>query len=437
MSVFTVYCHGTGFDRIKGVESNELVGWFHSHNGGVEASLTGGAVGIGGYLINDGPGHSSEGRGVDLPQQVNPMTGNAKTNLSLKKVLTRPTFADHAAGKTGGQQKVAAKLRGNISGQGWDENTQRTVNIIQDLKFDKGQAIATVNLVGWSRGAVTCMRIANLMYEVFKTEIECNIFAVDPVAGADAGKKMDDTQVLHSNVARYVGILAMHEMRSTFKPQDWSRVKAPATKCIFLPMPGVHNAQVIVGNPPESATITRNLACGLLQAWGTPVTDTPFADLSSPRAMSVAYARLVLSLSEHKDYETESFKGRKGGGTISLRRRDFATHSKMDTYTRGGKESYWINEHHRACFAEAFPDAYDAIFESRGSGDIKLTASSRFATFFQAVHGNAPLRNSLLAKGLLAGTGDGSLLMGLGAGRYSNQLNRSWPVSSQYFPLHA
>lgn len=434
MSVFTVYCHGTGFNRVKGVEADELVGWFHSHNGGVEASLTGGAVGVGSYLINDGPGHG--GNDVAQPQQVNPMTGNAKTNLSLKKVLTRPTFADHAAGNTGGQ-KVAAKARGLISGQGWDENTQRTVNVIQDLKFDKGQAIDTVNLVGWSRGAVTCMRIANLMHEVFKTEIVCNIFAVDPVAGSDAGKKMDDTQVLHSNVARYVGILAMHEMRSTFKPQDWSRIKAPATKCIFLPMPGVHNAQVMVKDPPDAAYITRNLACGLLRAWGTPVTDTPYGHLSTARDMSVAYARLVLSLSEHKNFETKSVGGRLGGGTTSLRRRAFATHSKMDTYTRGGKESYWINEHHRACFAEAFPDAYEAIFESRDSGEIKLTASSRFATFFQAVNGNAPLRNSLLAKGLLASTGDGSLLMGLGAGRYSNQLNRSWPVGSQYFPLHA
>jgi hypothetical protein len=434
MSVFTVYCHGTGFNRIKGVESNELVGWFHSHNGGVEASLTGSAVGVGSFLINDGPGHS--GNDLAQPQQVNPMTGNAKTNLSVKKVFTRPTFADHAAGNTGGQ-KVGAKARGLISGQGWDENTQRTVNIIQDLKFDKGQAIDTVNLVGWSRGAVTCMRIANLMYEVFKTEIECNIFAVDPVAGSDAGKKMDDTQVLHANVARYVGILAMHEMRSTFKPQDWSRVKAPATKCIFLPMPGVHNAQVMVKDPPDAAYITRNLACGLLQAWGTPVTDTPYGHLSTARDMSVAYARLVLSLSEHKDFETKSVGGRVGGGTTSLRRRDFAKHSKMDTYTRGGKESYWINEHHRACFAEAFPDAYDAIFESKGSGEIALTANSRFATFFHAASGNAPLSNSLLAKGLLATTGDGGLLMGIGAGRYSNQLKRSWPVGSQYFPLHA
>ena len=434
MSVFTVYCHGTGFNRIKGVEENELVGWFHSHNGGVEASLGGSAVGMGSYLVNDGPGHS--GNNLAQPQQVNPMTGDAKTNLSVMKKVLGPTFADHAAGNTGGK-RTGAKVRGLISGEGWDENTQRTVNVIQDLKFGKGQPIDTVNLVGWSRGAVTCMRISNLMYEVFKDEIECNIFAVDPVAGSDAGKKMDDTQVLHSNVARYVGILAMHEMRSTFKPQDWSRIKAPATKCIFLPMPGVHNAQVMVKEPPDAAYITRNLGCGLLQAWGTPVTDTPYGHLSTARDMSIAYARLVLSLSEHKSFETKGFGGRVGGGTTSLRRRDFATHSKMDTYTRGGKESYWINEHHRACFADAFPDAYDAIFESKSGGDITLTASSRFATFFQAVSGNAPLRNSLLAKGLLAGTGDGSLLMGIGAGRYSNQLNRSWPVGSQYFPLHA
>jgi len=119
--------------------------------------------------------------------------------------------------------------------------------------------------------------------------------------------------VLQSNVARYVGILAMHEMRSTFKPQDWARVRAPDTECIFLPMPGVHNAQVIVGTPPDAAYVTGNLACGLLQSWGTPVTSTPFGHLSSARDMCIAYARLVLSLSEHKKYET-GFMGRAMGG---------------------------------------------------------------------------------------------------------------------------
>lgn len=365
MSTFTVYCHGTGFNSIKGRENNELVAWFHDHTTGVEATLSGGSVSAGNYMINEGPGHS--GNGIAQPQQINPISGDRKENLSLKKVFTGPTFADHAAGKTGGP-KVMAKARGIIGGQGWDENVIRTVNIVQELKFGQGIAIDCVNLVGWSRGAVTCMRIANKMYEVFNTEIKCNIFAVDPVAGSDAGLEMADTQVLQANVERYVGILSMHEMRTTFKPQDWSRIRAPATQAIFLPMPGVHNAQVMAKTPADSAYITRNLACGLLRQWGTAIDKTPYSFLNSPQDMCIAYARLVLSLSEHKSYETGSVMGRLMGGTTSLRRRDFAKHSKMDTYTRGGKESYWINEHHRACFAAAFPDVYEFIFESTGSG---------------------------------------------------------------------
>jgi hypothetical protein len=432
MSTFTVYCHGTGFNRTKGGASNELVAWFHNHNAGVEASLAGGAVTRGDYLINEGPGHGGD-KTISQPQQINPITGDRKTNLSPLKVLTRPTLADHAAGNTGGP-KMFAKVRGMVGGQGWDENTQRTVNVIQELKFGHGQAIDTVNLVGWSRGAVTCMRIANMMFEVFKDEVKCNIFAVDPVAGADAGKEMADTQVLESNVERYVGILAMHEMRTTFKPQDWSRVHAPNTECIFLPMPGVHNAQVIPGSPAESAYVTRNMACGLLKAWGTPVTATPYGHLDSTKGMCIAYAQLVLALSEHKNFETASVKGRIGGGTTSLRRRDFAKHSRMDTYTRGGKESYWINEHHRACFEDAFPDVYDAIFESSGSGEMELTAQSRFSTFFGSVSGNAPLRNSLVAKGLLAEVSASKYMIGIGAGRYTNQVRCAWPAG---WPLTA
>ena len=110
MSTFTVYCHGTGFNRIKGSENDELVAWFHNHTTGVEAELSGGAVRVGNYLINEGPGHS--GDGIEQPQQVNPMTGSAKQNLSIRKVLTGPSFADHAVGNTGGPRMAGAGLRG-------------------------------------------------------------------------------------------------------------------------------------------------------------------------------------------------------------------------------------------------------------------------------------------------------------------------------------
>lgn len=433
MTTFTVYCHGTGFNSVKGSEKNELVAWFHNHTLGGRVQFAGSQVIGGSYMINEGPGHGETG-GIALPQQVNPMTGDAKTSRPLAKRLNpfaSPTFADHARGNTGGKTKVAANMKGNIDGQGWDENVLRTVNIIQDLQFEKGQNIDRVNLVGWSRGAVTCIRIAHLMHEVFGTTIECNIFGVDPVAGKDAGLTMMDTRVLHPNVRRYVGVLAMHEMRKTFKPQDWDRMALdPAvTTAILLPMPGVHSAQVIPGNPPDAAYITRNLAAGFLRQLGTQLDATPYAHLSTPQDLCEAYGRLVLSLSEHASYQTTGLKNRLVG--TGLRRRDFAKHSKMDTYTRGGKESYWINEHHRACFAAAFPQAYQAIFESKGSGEAPLSQVD--STLLRVLNNRPAIKNSLMAKGLLVDYP--AYQVGIGAGRYANALaSVAWPAG---FALHA
>jgi hypothetical protein len=63
-----------------------------------------------------------------------------------------------------------------------------------------------------------------------------------------------------------------------------------------------------------------------------------------------------------------------------------------------------------------------------------LTAQSRFSSFFKAVNGSDPLRQSLIAKGLLAEESGGKYSIGVGAGRYSNQVRCTWPAS---FPLFA
>ncbi|MEC5386833.1 hypothetical protein VVD49_13945 [Uliginosibacterium sp. H3] len=433
MTTFTVYCHGTGFNSVKGREKDELVAWFHDHTAGNCVSFSGSLVKAGSYMINEGPGHGGKG-GIALPQQINPMTGNEKTSRTLGQranPFSSPSFADHARGNTGGKTKFMANMKGNVDGQGWDENVLRTVNIIQDLKFEKGQDIDRVNLVGWSRGAVTCIRIAHLMHEVFGTSIECNIFGVDPVAGKDAGLTMEDTRILQPNVRRYVAVLAMHEMRKTFKPQDWSRMAMDpeVTTAVLLPMPGVHAAQVIAGTPVDAAHITRNLAAGCLRAWGTPLTGTPYNHLSTPQDMCEAYGRLVLSLSEHAKYQTSGLKNRIIG--MGLRRRDFAKHSKMDTYTRGGKESYWVNEHHRACFAAAFPGAYQTIFESTGSGEAPLKNVD--PVLFRAMANRNGIRASLMAKGLLVD--HPVYTVEIGGGRYGHELAAvPWPA---FFPLHA
>lgn len=427
MATFTVFCHGTGFNRVKGSESDELVAWCHNHLYGREARLINGAVVPGNFLINDGPGHS--GDGLQQPQNVNPVTGEVRKSRPLAKAFSSPGFADHARGDTHGKTSFAS-TRGKISGEGWDENVVRTVNVIQELNFTHGVTIDRVNMVGWSRGAVTCIRIAHKLYEVFRNSIECNIFAVDPVAGSDAGEKMRDTQALMPNVRRYIGILSMHEMRETFRPQDWSRIalQPHATTAVMLPMPGVHNAQVMVNTPADAAYITRNLASAFLRANGSPIIKKAYPHLNSPEDMCQAYGRLVLSLSEHRKYQSSGLGSRLVG--MGLRRRAFATHSKMDGYTRGGKGSYWINEHHRACFAAAFPGAYQQIFESTGAGEKPLADVDR--GLLGALSRLGAIRDSLVAKELLQGEPDYTIEVG--GGRYGDAVKSPWP---QGFPLHA
>jgi hypothetical protein len=54
-----------------------------------------------------------------------------------------------------------------------------------------------------------------------------------------------------------------------------------------------------------------------------------------------------------------------------------------------------------------------------------------FTEFFNALKNSERIRNSLIAKGLLA---EGSTYtISVGAGRYTNQMSHNWP---SHFPLH-
>jgi hypothetical protein len=151
MSVFTVHCHGTGFNRVKGKKEDELVAWFHSHHAGVEASLSATLVTRGDYVVNEGPGHG--GDGIVQPQQVDPITGSAKTDASGKSVSVmghsfkaslrqKAGFADHAAGATGGPGRLRSGLREYRLGR---HRRDRTIQVL-DLprSRERQRAVSTV-----------------------------------------------------------------------------------------------------------------------------------------------------------------------------------------------------------------------------------------------------------------------------------------------------
>jgi hypothetical protein len=215
--------------------------------------------------------------------------------------------------------------------------------------------------------------------------IACNIFAVDPVAGAGSSKK-EGVERLRENVEAYIACLAMHERRSWFKPQDFSRLSVidpNVTKVCMLPFPGLHSTLVTIKEPKQTAEIIRTLAVEFLQDHGTNFDESDFQGKAySSKEMCEKYAQLIDYLSPGEGAQWQTPKSTGGGGTI--KRRSFNTHSKMDLYTHGGKGSYWINEHHEQCFKDAYPAVYRGITtgNSTNKGEIeKLNAPGSQKTF--------------------------------------------------------
>ncbi len=139
--------------------------------------------------------------------------------------------------------------------------------IIAWLEGKTDQEDLIVNLAGFSRGAVTCIHIANRLNR-HKKELEAipeekrsdaqksllakferlqlNLFVVDPVAGYTA-KATEEARVIPEIVSNYVSILQLDEGRRDFKPQDNTRIiveNPRSTRVAMLPLYGHHSASI-------------------------------------------------------------------------------------------------------------------------------------------------------------------------------------------------
>lgn len=289
MTVLTIFFCGTGSTKFDTTHENywdgELMSTLASHHPGREFAE---------WIVVDGPGTS---------------------NLQADELFTRSK--DYG-------------LSGTLFGKGWEENVQHAVNIIkgqcgwqreqlteaeynrlkaagipiEDVKvegswfwrkynygdrsvtqqalqeqiiktFRKDGIIPTqVNLVGWSRGGISCHMLANAMLnDTALKNIPVNIFAIDPVPGI--GNFQDDKVKLGANVKEYVGFYARDERSKGFCcviPQTTT-----ATKIHIYPMAGRH--ATLVGNAShdgvsgpktlvEPGRFVRHFAEVCLQRWG-------------------------------------------------------------------------------------------------------------------------------------------------------------------------
>ena len=140
--------------------------------------------------------------------------------------------------------------------------------------FRKPRIPTQVNLVGWSRGGISCHMLANAMAkDPVLRNVPVNIFAIDPVPGV--GNVQAERIGLAENVREYVGFYSRDERSKGFACVIPS--VASGTQICIYPMPGRH--ATLVGNASvdgasdgtvlkEPGLIVRHFAEVCLTRWG-------------------------------------------------------------------------------------------------------------------------------------------------------------------------
>jgi hypothetical protein len=118
-------------------------------------------------------------------------TGYNRNRNDVIAQLNRETISLHmitdgpGGGGPYGQAGGAWKVSGLLGGKGVDANVQTVVDKVRQLA--SGVASVVLNMCGWSRGAITCVKIANVLNaDPHTSGIPVNIFAIDPVPGGSS-----------------------------------------------------------------------------------------------------------------------------------------------------------------------------------------------------------------------------------------------------------
>lgn len=351
MSVFTIYCHGSGGHRDK--PDKEIVAYMGRRAMGIEYQN---------YLILDGVGGEAKGK-----HNPNPMAGTfnwADRDKSGKAHVPKELGGAGTSIKSTIKNALLSKpVIANLEGHGVEDNARHAIVAIANLQ----SLPDTINLIGWSRGAVTCLVIANMLFDPTTTEglfrsINVNIFAIDPVAGMDVGigKDSETRRLIPPTVKNYVGVLAAGENRNTFAPQDLSRVQVvdkAASNVIFLPFPGKHST-VAQDNDPKGIKVSDicfNLAHRFFDRFGSQQSE------GAPRTMAngemlEAYSTILVHSEQYAKIKQKGvFQMAIGKG---FGQREFA--KKPEEYTQ--HSAYFINEHHRVLFETTCPNLYSWLF---------------------------------------------------------------------------
>lgn len=265
-NIVTIYCCGTNFDREK---LTSAVPYSYSITNGRKFILDGPGSMLGNVLNAE-----SILKAVEQKKsygKYNPLKYFYQRSKS--KALASENF-------TQGKKYKFNTNTASISGDGTADNIIVALQwlIIEHYNLPFSQ----VNLVGWSRGAVTCIQLAHSINEAFKLRnpnLKVNVFAFDPVPGgvndfntkgecfASTGRIGSYNQ-LSSIINEYNSVLMENEGKPGFgciSPSEFS-----TSNYLEVPLPGSHSDSVKFGkNENYAGQLALHLCHQFLKRNGT------------------------------------------------------------------------------------------------------------------------------------------------------------------------
>lgn len=359
-NVVTIFSCGTAFSRIR----NDTIAYSYKMTKGRK-------------WINDGPGS-------ELPPK--------KVEAILKKVESGKGVPNKMFSKT----HKPEGLGGLLGGKGTQDNIVMSLQWLWE-EFYK-ETFNTINLAGWSRGAVTCIMLAHAIKEAgFATKqpkLKVNIFAFDPVPGLtnDFKKKgiFDKTgrigapSSLPSIVGQYEAML-MENVNGMlgFKPMMFESVsprilpseipptgQGSGTTKTEYPMPGGHGTCVMYSEKDNPvAKIGIHLLHNHLIRNGT---EMQFNDCKSARELLELYAETRLKYSKLKGKKLAKIKTQKRRAKLVI--------------NEHRNDVFFINGHHYDLFRKTLPLVWAQMAKNMDlTNQMKTTLMSSYPATYHTL----------------------------------------------------
>ena len=358
-NVVTIYCCGTNFSRDQ--KADEAV----AHCWDATTSRK---------LILDGPGS---------PRSVNPNASILKTENIMKAVESRNvgffTRKDKGLGNVKEKlfddkrhYRVAKNIEGAMHGVGWADNAIMAIQWLWEQFYvgnnpsegSNSESFSTINLVGWSRGAVTCIMLAHAIQEAgfkkLKPEMKVNVFAFDPVPGGwndfkvkgtfDSTGRVGSPNKLPEIVDHYQAVLMENETSKLFKCVSPSEFATGHHNFVEYPLPGVHADSVKFLKPNNpSGVLGIHLCQKFLNDCGT---DGAFNNTLDNKGILELYAKMRINAGF-------------GKGELAKARIDRIHNMKR-------AHIFYMNGHHYEVFKSTLPNLFSTI-----AGRQKLSEISK------------------------------------------------------------